>query len=91
VEVKLHEVLTSALDGGEWPASRPDRFATGEMFLGTHWIGGWVVPRAGLDAVAKRKYACHCRESNPGRPVRSLVVKPLSQNVNSVGWIHVDK
>jgi len=22
---------------------------------GTHWIGGWVCPRADLDAVAKRK------------------------------------
>jgi hypothetical protein len=22
---------------------------------GTHWIGGWVDPRAGLDAVAKRE------------------------------------
>jgi hypothetical protein len=22
--------LTSALDGGEWPASRPDRFTSGE-------------------------------------------------------------
>jgi len=22
---------------------------------GTHWVGGWVGPRAGLDAVAKRK------------------------------------
>jgi len=23
--------------------------------LGTHWIGGWVGPRAGLNAVEKRK------------------------------------
>jgi len=22
---------------------------------GTHWIGGWVGPRAGLDAIANRK------------------------------------
>jgi hypothetical protein len=55
--------LTSAQDGGEWSASRPCHFIPG-----THWIGGWIVPRAGLDAVEWRKIARHCRESNPGRP-----------------------
>jgi hypothetical protein len=38
---------------------------------GTHWIGGWVCPRAGLDDVAKRKILS-CRESKPGIPSRSL-------------------
>jgi hypothetical protein len=23
--------------------------------LGTHWIGGWVAPRTGLDVVERRK------------------------------------
>jgi hypothetical protein len=32
-----------------------------------------VGPRAGLDAVARRKYPIPCRESNLGRPARSLV------------------
>jgi hypothetical protein len=27
----------------------PRRFTPGERALGTHWIGGWVGPRAGLD------------------------------------------
>jgi hypothetical protein len=31
--------LTSALDGGEWSASRPGRFISGEIAPGTHWIG----------------------------------------------------
>jgi hypothetical protein len=35
-----------------------------------------VGPRAGLDAVAKRKILSHCRESNPGRPARSPVAIP---------------
>jgi hypothetical protein len=26
-----------------------------EKVLGTHWIGGWIVLRAGLEMVAKRK------------------------------------
>jgi hypothetical protein len=45
---------TSALDGGEWSASRPGRYTTSERDPGTHWIG-WVGPRAVLDAVVKRK------------------------------------
>jgi hypothetical protein len=43
--------LTSALDRGEWSASRHGRFNPGERTPGTHWIGDWVGPRAGLDAV----------------------------------------
>jgi hypothetical protein len=46
--------LTSALDGGEWSASRPGRFTPRERAPGTRWIGGWVGPRAVLDAVVKR-------------------------------------
>jgi hypothetical protein len=44
--------LTSALDGGEWSASRPRRFTLEERTNGTHWTGGWVGPKAGFDAVA---------------------------------------
>jgi hypothetical protein len=47
--------LTSALDGGEWSASRPGRFNSRVRALGTHWIGGWVDPRVILDAVVNRK------------------------------------
>jgi hypothetical protein len=36
---------------GEWSASRPGRFTPRERAPVTHWIGGWVGPRAGLDAV----------------------------------------
>jgi hypothetical protein len=49
------QFLTSALDGGEWSASRPGRFTPGEIATGTHWIEGWMSPSAGLDAVEKRK------------------------------------
>jgi hypothetical protein len=49
VEVLLHAFLTSALDGGEWSASRPGRFIPI-----THWIGGSVGLRKGPDAVKKR-------------------------------------
>jgi hypothetical protein len=43
--------LTSAVDGGELSASRPGRFTLCDKALATHWTGGWMGPRAGLDAV----------------------------------------
>jgi hypothetical protein len=49
--------LTSALDGGEWSASRPYRIIPRERAPGTHWVGGWVGPRAGLDAVEEKHFA----------------------------------
>jgi hypothetical protein len=42
---------------------------------GTHWIGGWVVLRAGLDTEASVKIRCLCRGSNTGAPVVQSVVR----------------
>jgi hypothetical protein len=67
--------LTSALDGGEWSASRPGRFTPREKAHGTHWIGGWVGPRAILDTVVKRKIPSPRRESNP----RTQIVQPVAK------------
>jgi hypothetical protein len=58
-------VLDSALDGGEWSASCPGRFTPRERAPGTHWIGGWVGPRAGEDAVVRRKIPSPYRDSKP--------------------------
>jgi hypothetical protein len=54
------------------------RFAPRERTPGTHWIGGWVDPRAGLDAGARRKILCPCRRSNSDRPARSQILYRLS-------------
>jgi hypothetical protein len=67
--------LTSALDGGEWLASRPGRFTPRERASGTHWIGVWVAPRAVLDAAVKRKIPSPSRKSNP----RTSIVQPVAQ------------
>jgi hypothetical protein len=43
------------IDRGEWLASRPGRFTPTERAPGTLWLGGWMGPRASLDAVVNRK------------------------------------
>jgi hypothetical protein len=51
--------LTSELDGREWSASCPAHaLLPGKEPPGTHWIGGLVGPRAGLDTQARGKTLC---------------------------------
>jgi hypothetical protein len=45
--------FTSAIDGGEWSASRPYRVTPWERASGKDWIGGWVSPRTRLDTVER--------------------------------------
>jgi len=47
----METVLTSALTGGEWSASRPGHFTPG-----TRRIGGWMGLWAGLDAGRREKF-----------------------------------
>jgi hypothetical protein len=71
---KLHFFITWALYGREWSASRPVRFNPVERAPGIHPSGGWVSPRAGLDAEAKREITCPERESKPGCPVTIVTI-----------------
>jgi hypothetical protein len=71
----IDPILTSALDGGEWSASRPSCFTPREITPGTHWIGGWMGTRAVLDAVVKIKIPIPRRESKPRTPI----VQPVAQ------------
>jgi hypothetical protein len=54
-DVWIHIFLTSALNRGEWSASRPCRFTPGETASDTHWMGRWADPNMCLKAVEKRK------------------------------------
>jgi hypothetical protein len=73
VEIWLHPFFTSALDGGEHLASHPSYVIHRERSQGTHWIGGLVRPRTGLDPVAKRKIPCPSWELNLSDTAHILV------------------
>jgi hypothetical protein len=68
--------LNWALVGGERSASRPCRFILEERALGTHWIRGWVGPRAGLYAAEKRKIL-----TLPGLELRTVGCPARSQSL----------
>jgi len=65
MKVYLYTFLTNPLDGGQWSASQNGRFIPWEREPGIRLIGGCVGPKASLDAVAKGKIPCPCRESKP--------------------------
>jgi hypothetical protein len=69
--------LTSVLDGSERSTLHPGRLTPSERTSGTYLIGGWVGPRAVLDAVAKRKIPSSRRESNPRTPI----VQPVAYSL----------
>jgi hypothetical protein len=74
VDVYTHIFLSSAPVWGEWSASRPGRFTPGERAPSTHWVGGWVNLRTGLDDVENRKSL-----ALPGlEPCDPSVVQPVA-------------
>jgi hypothetical protein len=81
VDIQIHIFLTSALVGGEWSVSHPDRFVLGKRAPCTYWIGGWVNPRAGLDDVEKRKFLIL-----PGLELRSLSRQARSQSLYGLSY-----
>jgi hypothetical protein len=66
----------------------PGCFTTEERAPGTHWVGGGVGPRAGMEAVARKKNNI-CQESNPGRPAHGVVtiLTGLPRLAHQSGWM----
>ena len=77
VKVQLPSFLTSELDRGEWPTSTPAALPPGKNH-GTHWPGGLVDPRPGLDVSEKTKIPYTYRDSNPGPEPGSVVTIPTT-------------
>jgi hypothetical protein len=65
MEVKLHSLLISPLNIGDWSASRSVRFILSKRDPGTHWREGWVGPSTGLNAVAKRNISVPALNRTP--------------------------
>jgi hypothetical protein len=72
-DVQIHVFLTLALVGGDWSGTRLGRFTLGDRVPGTHWIEGWVGPRASLDDVERRKIL----------PLLGLELRPLGRPTHS--------
>jgi hypothetical protein len=75
---KPQRILDLDTDGGEWSVSRTGRFTPREKARRTHWIGGWVSPRAGLDAVVERKFPARVGTRTPDHPDHSTALYRLS-------------
>jgi hypothetical protein len=76
VEVCLHSFSTSALEGGEWTASRPCRFTRVKGTPGVHCVGGWLGTRTGLHVLKREKSVVRAGIRTPDRPSLSLVAIP---------------
>jgi hypothetical protein len=74
---------TSALDGMSGQRHAPAALLPpGKGPPGTHYTGGWVGPRAGLDTEARGKIRCPRRGSNLDRPVVQPLVRHFTAWAN---------
>jgi hypothetical protein len=73
VEILIEVFVTSALIGGDWSPSRMGRFNSEEKTPSTHWKGGWVSPRTGLDDVERCEIL----------PLPGLELQPLGRQTRS--------
>jgi hypothetical protein len=84
--------LTLALDGSKLLASYPFCFTPRERTSGTYCTGGWVGPRAGLDAVEKRNIPTKNWTLIPWLAYR-MVVKDALYSIRNISWdqIHISE
>jgi len=61
----LHAFLASALDGGEWSASRPGLFTPGEKSLVLVRQGDWVGPQSQTGRIGKEENSQPLSEIEP--------------------------
>jgi hypothetical protein len=61
----VHQNMRLAVYGGDRLALRPGRFTPRDRAPDTHWIGGWVGPRVGLNSVEERKTCSRAGNRTP--------------------------
>jgi len=79
VEVQLKALLTSALEGGDWSATRPSR-----IINCVHCVTAWLRPIAGLAALWKD---LTFPRTNPG----SSVAQPTVQSAPPFRYLQATK
>jgi hypothetical protein len=62
--VKVHVILTFALDVKEWLDLRSGSFIWREQFRDILWFGNWVDSTAGMKMATWIKHKLPCRKSN---------------------------
>jgi hypothetical protein len=77
LDVYIRIFSTSALVGGVVSFTPRPLYIPGERAPGTHWIGGWVGPRVGLEDVEKGKFL-----TLPGLELRSLCRPARGQSLH---------
>jgi hypothetical protein len=85
-----YSFTTSALDEGEWSASRPGRaFTPGERTPPVPIVqeAGWA-PEPVWTQRLEKKILCSCRGSNPDRPVVQPVVRHYTAWANPAPSLH---
>jgi hypothetical protein len=69
--------LTSALQAGQWPASRPSGFTCRERAPTTHYTGDWVGPRAALDTGEEKNLS----PAGNGTPAHQPVTRHYTESL----------
>jgi hypothetical protein len=90
--VKFRSFLTPTLDSGGLSASHSGHFTPEERVYCTPWIGGWMGPTAGQDAV-KRQNSCFCLESTTILMMSSPMTNHCTDSnipAPSVFYVHVN-
>ena len=76
VKVSLRSFLTSALDGGEWPTSRPSRFTPGKQPRYPLNTRLWMRPQSRSGRLGEQKTLVYARNRTQDHPGRGLVSLP---------------
>ena len=81
--------MTAALEGGEWSAQHAPAELYPRERLGTHFTGGWVGPRAGLDGWNKNEYHEYFVGGKGGRYVALKTLPPSCAVVTKSGRLNL--
>jgi len=79
VEVQFDALLILGQNGGDWPASWPSCYNSGERHPGVLWLWGWVGPAVSGHSGNKKNTS-----PSPGmKPIYSIV-QPIARSLSQL-------